>query len=62
MIGKCTYCKKENKDLRPYGENGNFICFECGMKPENKKETEKQFHDIIKDKDIIVFIDGINLH
>ncbi len=36
---KCTLCGRI-EELRPYGVNGNSICFECGML--NVKETEKQ--------------------
>lgn len=28
-------------ELRPYGKNGAFICFDCGMKDET--ETQSQF-------------------
>jgi hypothetical protein len=51
----CEYCNKE-AELRPYGKNGAWICFSCGM--NNKEETEKNFSNLIKDKDIIEF----NLH
>ena len=38
LIGKdeprrCEFCK-EVKELRPYGPNGESICFTCGMKDE----------------------------
>jgi len=39
---KCEYCGKID-ELRPYGKNRALICFECGMKSENIKETEKRF-------------------
>lgn len=41
----CETCRKpfERAELRPYGPNGTLICFECGMKPENKAETQRQF-------------------
>lgn len=38
----CAYCKK-NAELRPYGINSAMICFDCAMKPENIRNTEKQF-------------------
>lgn len=41
-MGKCEYCGK-NDELRPYGRGGAFICFECGMKPEHKSETEANY-------------------
>ena len=35
---QCDYCGKID-ELRPYGPNGECICFKCGMKDE--KTTEK---------------------
>lgn len=52
----CAYCG-EIKELRPYGKKGARICYKCGMKPENIRETEKQYDaategtDTIKVKD-----------
>jgi hypothetical protein len=37
---KCELCGKMD-ELRPYGPNGENICFDCGMK--NKETTKKQF-------------------
>lgn len=34
----CELCGKED-ELRPYGPDGERICFECGMK--DKETTEK---------------------
>lgn len=42
---KCEYCGKI-AELRPYGINGANICFECGMKHENKDTTEKMINDL----------------
>jgi hypothetical protein len=41
----CAYCKVnfDSYELRPYGHKGAMICFDCAMKPDNKKETEKNF-------------------
>ena len=36
--GECALCKAFD-ELRPYGPNGERICFDCGMK--NKATTEK---------------------
>ncbi len=45
--GKCEYCGKI-AELRPYGENGAKICFDCGMKPENKKTVEEVFGKVLE--------------
>ncbi len=37
---QCDYCGKI-AELRPYGENGACICFECAMKDE--KTTKQMF-------------------
>lgn len=41
---QCDICGKI-AELRPYGPNGECICFECGMKDE--KSTSKKFEEII---------------
>ena len=38
----CGECGAK-KELRPYGEDGTHICFDCAMKPENKQRTEQTF-------------------
>lgn len=42
--GKCEMCGKI-AETRPYGPNGEEVCFNCGMKDE--KAAEKRFHDFI---------------
>jgi len=37
---ECEECGK-TAELRPYGKNGKWICFQCGMKDE--AEVERQF-------------------
>lgn len=32
--GTCELCGAADKELRPYGPNGERICFECGMRDE----------------------------
>jgi len=32
--GTCELCKAKNVELRPYGPNDEWICFDCGMKDE----------------------------
>jgi hypothetical protein len=41
----CEYCGNL-EELRPYGQNGALICFDCGMKPENITITESTFDKI----------------
>lgn len=42
---KCEYCGQID-ELRPYGKDGAMICFDCGMKPENIKQTEAAFDEM----------------
>lgn len=42
---QCDYCGRID-ELRPYGKDGACICFDCGMKPENKTQTEKAFDSL----------------
>jgi hypothetical protein len=45
--GKCELCGKID-ELRPYGPNGERICFECGMKDEDSvnKQIQKLFDQL----------------
>lgn len=47
----CEICNK-HAELRPYGPNGESICFECGMK--NEKEVEKKFDELFDNTDILI--------
>ena len=40
-FGTCELCGEQGKELRPYGPNGERICFACGMKDE--ATTGKRF-------------------
>jgi len=40
----CQLCGK-GAETRPYGPNGEEVCFQCGMKDE--KTTKKQFGRIL---------------
>ena len=53
----CAECQKFG-ELRPYGKNGAWICFSCGMK--DKSETERQFSSAL-DADVTI-IDARNQH
>jgi hypothetical protein len=38
----CQLCEKVD-ELRPYGPNGEYICFDCGMKDE--KTTSRKLNE-----------------
>jgi hypothetical protein len=42
--GVCDFCGKVD-ELRPYGPNGEDICFDCGMKDE--ATTAKRFQQVV---------------
>jgi hypothetical protein len=44
---RCELCGKI-AELRPYGPNGERICFECGMLDE--ETTKKKFKETMLDK------------
>jgi len=44
--GRCEYCGKVD-ELRPYGKDGAKICYDCGIKPENKAETERNIEKFL---------------
>ena len=39
----CCHCGDTAAELRPYGPNGAYVCFECAMNPEHRAETDRQF-------------------
>lgn len=41
---QCDYCGKV-AELRPYGNGGACICFQCGM--NNPEETERNFNRVL---------------
>lgn len=41
---KCQLCGK-TEECRPYGPNGENICFDCGMK--NKEQTERMMNKML---------------
>jgi hypothetical protein len=47
----CELCGKK-AELRPYGPNGESICFDCGMKDE--KITKKKFFGLLNNTDALV--------
>lgn len=60
--GKIFYAKKEQSskceicgtiaELRPYGKNGENICFKCAMKDE--ETTKQQFAKRIENCEVVV--------
>ena len=52
-MGTCQLCGKPNEELRPYGPNGESICFDCGMKDE--ETTKRKFAELIGDSEKIIF-------
>lgn len=50
---ECEYCGKI-AELRPYGKNGENICFKCAM--EDEEETKKQFGKILDGVDEVVVV------
>jgi ribosomal protein L37AE/L43A len=49
--GKCELCGMKD-ELRPYGPNGEWICFDCGMKDE--AITAAQFAKVLGRADVTV--------
>jgi len=47
----CELCK-EYAELRPYGFEGEYICFACGMKQE--KITALKFQEILNDNTLVI--------
>lgn len=48
---KCDLCGKE-AELRPYGPNGENVCFTCGMKDE--PAAIRQFKKLLNGADIVI--------
>lgn len=44
----CYYCGTVEKELRPYGPGGAYVCFACAMEtPERKRQTESAFSALL---------------
>lgn len=59
VVSKCYVCQ-EKKDVRPYGKDGQLICFPC-MKasPERETEAENQFAALLARGDIVIDDNGV---
>lgn len=49
---QCDFCGKI-RELRPYGPNGECLCFECGMLDEEaaKKRFQEHVLDALKEEE-----------
>lgn len=45
---QCDFCGKI-AELRPYGPNGEIVCFQCAMKDE--KAATQQFYRLLEGKE-----------
>jgi len=54
---KCGVCGAV-EELRPYGKDRSLICFDCAMRPENKKETERQFEAVLDSSPVVILTDA----
>jgi hypothetical protein len=54
VVGEKNTCESCGKkaELRPYGPNGESICFACGMKDE--ETTMKKFFGLLDNTDALV--------
>ena len=53
-MGTCQLCGKPNEELRPYGPNGESICYDCGMK--DRATTERKFAELLGDSTQVLFV------
>lgn len=37
---KCYYCKRSDREMRPYGPGGSQLCFPCMMDPKHPEREE----------------------
>lgn len=47
----CQLCGKP-AELRPYGPNGESVCFDCGMKDEDA--AKRQFAKLLDGNDVVI--------
>lgn len=50
-MAPCSICKKY-EELRPYGKDGAWVCFDCGKKDE--KTMHEQFQKQYGDADLLI--------
>lgn len=50
----CHYCGTSEKDLRPYGPGGAWVCFPCAMAtPEREAQAEAAFGALLEGAEAI---------
>lgn len=43
LPSECFHCGCTDKEMRPYGPKGAYVCFKCAMEPDHKAQTEQAF-------------------
>jgi len=55
----CCDCGTVERELRPYGHNGAWICHSCAMgTPEKRARTEREFSKQLDAAGPVAMIDG----
>jgi hypothetical protein len=50
----CHYCTTTEKELRPYGPGGTWVCYPCATAtPEREQETARGFGALLEAADTI---------
>ena len=50
-MAECEMCGKM-EETRPYGPNGESVCYDCGMK--DPEAAARQFKKLLEGKDIVI--------
>ena len=54
MKDTCHYCKTDEKDLRPYGPGGAWVCYDCAMAtPERESQAQAAFGGLFEASEAI---------
>jgi hypothetical protein len=58
-VTKVCYSCNKSKDLRPYGPQGQYVCFQCAFAtPESTAQTEAAFKLQLDAAGPVVLLDG----
>ena len=50
----CHYCSTTDRDLRPYGPGGSWVCFPCTTEtPEREKQAQSAFGALLDGSEAI---------